>query len=134
MEDKIVVTEKKVLEHNEKAFKDTQQLLQSVKEDSLRKAANAAKESGERYVQALDNLHFEKGRVVWVELKVEDSFLSGMLMRWMYSRSAYDSKALHALGFSVSQIMFHKPNGYSPEEIQAIRMLYEKAVGGLTGQ
>ena len=49
-------------------------------------------------------------------------------MKWLYTESE-DGDRLHALGCSVEEIMFYKPSGYSDDEKQAIRKLYEAAFG-----
>lgn len=128
MENKLEISENKVLEYNEKAFKDTEQLFLGANKDDLDKMIKLSKENND-YKERINSLHFEKGRTIWLELKVEDSFLSGLLISWLYAKSKYDSGNLHALGCELRSIMYSKPSGYTPEEIAAITLLYNKAVG-----
>jgi hypothetical protein len=78
----------------------------------------------------LDMMHFDKGRTIWLELKIEDSFLSSLLYRWMFAKSKFDSGAgLHALGASIQSIMYQKPSGYPPEVKAAVSELYKNMFG-----
>ena len=129
MEKKIILSENKVLEHNEKSFNDTIQLFSRVKEDNIE---NTIRLTGENphYKDVLTSQFFDKGRTIWLELKVEDSYLSGLIMSWMYSKSNHDEKSgLQAFGCTLQSIMFSKPSGYSDQEKEAIRMLYDAAFG-----
>lgn len=129
MENKIFLSENKVLEHNEKAFKDTIQLFSNLNVDNIDKDIDRA-ENDTFFKDILPNMHFDKGRTIWLELKVEDSYLSGLIMTWMYSRSNHDNKSgLQALGCTLNSIMFSKPSGYSDQEKEAIKMLYDSAFG-----
>lgn len=128
MENQIIFSDKKVIEHNEKAFNDTLQLFSTVNAESVQKFIERCindKESS----NVLETTVFDKGRTLWVELEVEDSFLSGLLLSWLYSKSKHDNQNLNALGCSMKQIMFSKPSGYSDEEKSAIRQLYNSAFG-----
>ena len=129
MEKKIILSENKVLEHNEKAFKDTLQLFSNLNEDNIDKEIDRA-ENDPKFKEILPSIHFDKGRTIWLELKVEDSYLSGLILSWMYSKSTHDEKiGLQALGCTLQSIMFSKPSGYSDQEKEAIRMLYDAAFG-----
>jgi hypothetical protein len=129
MKKQIILSENKVLEHNEKAFKDTLQLFSNLNEDNIDKEISRA-ENDPKIKDILPNMHFDKGRTIWLELKVEDSYLSGLILSWMYSNSNYDEKSgLQALGCTLQSIMFSKPSGYSDQEKEAIRMLYDAAFG-----
>jgi len=129
MKKEIILSEKKVLEHNEKAFKDTLQLFSNLNEYNIEMDISRA-ENDPKYKEILHNMHYDKGRTIWLELKVEDSYLSGLIMKWMFSRSSHDEKnGLQALGCTLQTIMFSKPSGYSNEQKEAIRMLYNAAFG-----
>ena len=107
MGNQIILSDKKVIEHNEKAFNDTLQLFSTVNTESVQgfiERCKADKESS----NILKTSVFDKGRTLWVELEVEDSFLSGLLLSWLYSKSKQDNQNLHALGCSMKQIMFSK--------------------------
>jgi len=129
MEDKIFVSDNKILEHNEKAFYDTIQLFEKVNSDSIHHDVLLVKDNP-NMLSVLPSLYLDKGRTIWIELKVEDSYMSGMIMRWLFSKSNFDNRnGLHALGCSMQQIMYEKPSGYSQDEKQAILKLYEAAFG-----
>ena len=128
MEDKIIFSEKRVVEYNEKAFNDTVQLLSSVNKESLQNFIKRCKNDKESS-NVLETTVFDTGRPLWIELKVEDSFLSGLLFSWLFAKSKMDGQDLHALGCSMKQIMFSKPSGYSDEEKLAIQQLYNSAFG-----
>lgn len=129
MENRIILSENKVLEHNEKAFKDTLQLFSNLNEDDINKLIIKL-ENDSKFKDILPNMYIEKGKTIWLELKVEDSYLSGLIFSWMYSKSNYDNKnGLQALGCNLESIMFSKPSGYSDQEKEAIRMLYDAAFG-----
>ena len=128
MENQFIFSEKKVIRQNEKALNDTIQLFSTVNKESVSnfiERCNSDKVSA----QVLETTVFDKGRTLWIELKVEDSFLSGLLLSWLYSKSKQDNQELHALGCSMKQIMFSKPSGYSDEEKSAIQTLYNSAFG-----
>lgn len=129
MEKKIILSENKVLEHNEKAFKDTLQLFSNLNEYNIDKEIDRA-ENDPKFKDILPNMHFDKGRTIWLELKVEDSYLSGLILSWRYSKSTHDEKSgLQALGCTLQSIMFSKPSGYSDQEKEAIRALYDASFG-----
>ncbi len=128
MENQIIFSEKKVIEHSEKAFNDTIQLFSAVTKDSVQNFIDRC-ENDKESSNILETTVFDKGRTLWIELKVEDSFLSGLLLSWLYSKSKTDNQDLHALGCSMKQIMFSKPSGYSDEEKAAIQTLYNSAFG-----
>ena len=129
MEKKIILSENKVLEHNEKAYEDTLQLFSKVDKDGIDKEISRV-ENNQGYKEILPNMCFDKGRTIWLELKVEDSYLSGLILSWMFSTSNYDEKVgLQALGCRLQSIMYSKPSGYSDQEKEAIRMLYDAAFG-----
>jgi HD-GYP domain-containing protein (c-di-GMP phosphodiesterase class II) len=130
MDKKIYLSDNKVLEHNKKAFFDTVQLFSNVKEDNIDKEIEKI-ENNDEYKDTLSLLHFDKGRTIWVELKIEDSYLSSMIYAWMYSKSKFDETELHSLGCSIKTIMFSKPSGYSDDEKEAIKKLYEAAFGNV---
>ena len=92
MEKKIILSENKVLEHNEKAFKDTLQLFSNLNEDNIDKEIDRV-ENDPKFKDILPSMHFDKGRTIWLELKVEDSYLSGLILSWMYSKSTHDEKS-----------------------------------------
>lgn len=129
MKDKIILSDRKILEHNEKAFADTVQLFSKVKADSLHNDILLIEKQPD-VLDVLSSLYLDKGRTIWVELNVEDSYLSGLIMSWLFSKSEFDNKSgLHALGCSVQSIMYEKPSGYSDDEKMAIAKLYESAFG-----
>lgn len=126
---KIIISDKKVIEYNSKAMADTQQLLSAASSDNFYRTCDAHEKLGGDFDKALNSLCFDKGRVIWIQLEVEDSFLSSMLSDWLFTKSRHDDKPMHALGCSVKEIMFSKPNGYSDMEKQAIKKLYDSAFG-----
>ena len=128
MENQIIFSDKKVIGYNEKAFNDTIQLFSTVNQESIQNFIERCKADKESS-NILELSVFDKGRTLWVELEVEDSFLSGLLLSWLYSKSKQDNQNLHALGCSMKQIMFSKPSGYSDEEKYAIQQLYNSAFG-----
>ena len=111
-----------------KAFNDTLQLFSTVNTESVQGFIERCKNDKDS-AKVLETIVFDKGRTLWVELEVEDSFLAGLLLTWLYTKSEYDNQNLNALGCSMKQIMFSKPNGYSDEEKSAIRQLYHSAFG-----
>ena len=118
MENKIKISENKILEHNEKALSDTEQLIDTLVQFNDKDAV------------VDERLYFDKGRTIWLEMKVEDSFLSQHILSWMFSKSKCDgSEGLQAFGCSLKSIMFSKPSGYSEDEKYAIKKLYEAAFG-----
>lgn len=129
MDNKIILSENKILEHNEKCFKDTLQLFSNLNEDNIDKEIHRC-ENNPKLKEILPSMYLDKGRTIWVELKVEDSYLSGLILSWMYSKSNHDEKSgLQALGCSLKSIMFSKPSGYSDDVKYAIQKLYESAFG-----
>ncbi len=129
MENKLFLSEEKVLEHNEKCFKDTMQLFENVNKDAIE---NLIKRIGNdpEFKSMCSNVHFYKGRTIWLELKVEDSYLSGLISSWMYSESNHDGKSgLQALGCTLQSILFSKPIGYTDDVKQAIKKLHDDAFG-----
>lgn len=129
MENKIILSENKILEHNEHAFKDTVQLFSKLNKDNIDKEIIRFK-NDPYFKDILPNIHFDKGRTIWLELKVEDSYLSGLIYSWMCSKSNYNEEiGLQALGCKLESIMFVKPTGYSDQEKEAIKMLYNAAFG-----
>lgn len=130
MDKKIYLSDNKILEHDKKSFFDTVQLFSNVKEDNIDKEIERI-ENNDEYKDNLSLLHFDKGRTIWVELNIEDSYLSSMIYAWMYSKSKFDETELHSLGCSIKTIMFSKPSGYSDDEKEAIKKLYEAAFGNV---
>lgn len=131
---KIIISDKKILEYNGKAMADTQQLLAGSTPENFYKTCEAHKQLGKEYEKALNSLCYDKGRIIWVQLKVEDSFLSGMLSDWLFTKSIIDGQPMHALGCSIQEIMFQKPTGYTDMEKQAIKSLYENAFGAINNE
>lgn len=82
--EKIILSENKVLEHNEKAFNDTLQLFSNLKKDNIDIEIERV-ENDPKFKDILPNMYFDKGRTIWLELNVEDSYLSGLILSWMYS-------------------------------------------------
>jgi hypothetical protein len=129
MENKVVISENKILEHNEKCFSDTQQLFSNLNENNINKTIERI-ENDDSYKNILPNMYFDKGRTIWLELKVEDSLLSGLIYNWMFSSSNFDNTSgLQAFGCKLESIMYSKPSGYSVNEKYAIKQLYEAAFG-----
>ena len=127
MSDKFEISEKKVLEHNEKARQDTLTLFSMMKDGDVQNVINTL-EKEPFHKDLLSMCYLDKGRTIWLELKVEDSFLSGLIYSCMFSKSKHEGESgLHALGCSIKQIMYSKPSGYSEDEKQAIKKLYEAA-------
>jgi len=109
MENKIFLSESKILEHNEKAFKDTKQLLSKIKEDDIVRDIELCNINKD-YIDIQPNMHFDKGRTIWLELEVNDSYLSGNVLSWMYSKSDFDNTdGLNVFGCKLNSIMFSKP-------------------------
>lgn len=125
---KVVLTVDKVLEFNEKANADTLQLLSKLTKENTEKFLERV-EGDMDNSGIYDSCYFDKGRTLWLELRVEDSLLSGLLYNWLFQASKTDAKPLHALGCSLQQIMFQKPSGYSDDVKSAIKNLYEAAFG-----
>jgi hypothetical protein len=131
---KIVLSDDKVLEDNEKARLDTEQLLSEYRTaeglqnmwDRLTNMEDP--EEIKRAKEAFSSMAFNKGRKLWIEVTVEDSYISGVLYSWLFVKSKFDKKPLHALGCSVDSIHF-SPVGFTDEEKRALEILYKKACG-----
>ena len=129
MNKQIILSPEKILEHNEKAFNDTIQLISKIEKTSIDKEIKLV-ENDPKIKEIIPNMFFDKGRTIWLELKVEDSYLSGLIMSWLYSKSEHDGGSdLHALGCSLKSVMFSKPSGFTDSEKDAIKSLYESAFG-----
>ena len=128
MEKKVELTANKILEFNEKANADTLQLLSKLTQEDFVTFAERIEQDAD-HKDIYESLCFDKGRTVWLELRVEDSYLSGLLYSWLFTKSNHDQSPLHALGCSVQQIMFQKPSGYADDVKCAIKSLYEAAFG-----
>lgn len=122
---KLELSENKVLEENEKAQKDTQQLLSSL--GDVQGVIELIREN-EQAKGAFNSMHLSKGKKIWLELEVEDSWMSGMILSWLYQSSEHDGQPLHALGCSIKTIYFQKP-GFSDTERGAIQQLYKTVFG-----
>ena len=120
----------KKLEFNEECFTDTLQLLKTVENSAKHKEYIKRLEENPEEYKYVENLHFSKGRTIWLELEIEDSYLSSSLFSWMYTKSDYSNlNGLKVFGCKLQSIMFNKPSDYTEEEKSAIKVLYEKVVG-----
>lgn len=122
------INDKKILEYDEKSYLDMNQIIKDYNEESFNK-------DFERYnndpteIKHVGLLYPDKGKKLWLEIEVEDSYSASMLYSWLFRKSEHDNNNLRIFGSKLNSINFEKPSGYTPEEKHAIRELYIKVIG-----
>jgi len=119
----------RLIEYNKKAIADNKQILEEISLDNLIKDIDVYNSSSKEGKEHLSNIYFEKGKKLYLEVQVNDSYTSSALMAWLYNKSKYDNNNLSILGCNLLSIGFEKPSGYTAEEKHAVKMLYEKMFG-----
>lgn len=127
---KLEIGDGKILEYYEKGFSDTKQIFETINTDNYMNLINNYSKFSKEDLNRLSLTYPKKDNKLWLELKIEDSYLASNLYSWMYSNSKHDnSSGLSVFGCSLQSIMFQKPTGYTDEEKYAVKMLYEKMFG-----
>ena len=126
--DSVALSKLKILEYNRKAHLDTTQLLTFAGRINCIESINAIKrrleENNENLiVKSLGSMVFEKGRTIYLELEVVDSYMSQALYRWLFNPSREDRKPLEALGCILKEIRFADPTCPDEEDIKFVRNL-----------
>lgn len=131
MNNKIKISENKELEFDEKSYKDLNQLISNYNEDSIINELDRYNKMSEENdsLNHLGLIYPDKGRKLWLEVQVEDSYSASMLYAWLYNISKYDNKSLRIFGSTLNSIHFEIPNGFTTEEKNAIRLLHKKITG-----
>ena len=129
MNEQIILTDKKVLEFNERAYQDTLQLLESAKNPFNYEELKARLDLlGESYENSLCMTHLDKGRTCWLQITVKDSYMSRLIYAWMFSKSNQSGQSgLQAFGCSLDALHYEKPSGFTEEQKDLIKKLYEAA-------
>jgi hypothetical protein len=120
----------KVIEFNEKAFTDTRQIIDKVNKDRFITFVNNCHKLDKNSLDAMSRTFPEKGQKLYLEVKVEDTYMASVIYDWMYSESKLDkSKGLLFFGLNLDAIHFSMPSGYTEEEKYVIKRLYHKVFG-----
>lgn len=116
----------KTLQHDEKSFSDTNQLVKDL--ESFSEFYERMKDDlSEKTLGLVSNIFIKKGSIIHLELIVEDSFLSNMLYKWMYNDSNYDGKSgLRAFGCTLRKIEYTKDEDYEKDVKLLVKKLYDK--------
>jgi hypothetical protein len=128
MKNKFKINNKKILEFDEKSYSDMNQIIKKYNEDSFNK-------DFERYnkdkteIEHVKILYPDKGKKLWLEIDVEDSYSASMLYSWLFDNSKFDNSELRIFGSKLRSISYEKPSGYTREEKNAIIDLYKKIIG-----
>lgn len=125
----IKLTEEKVLTYNEKSYADTKLVLEGISEDHFNRLHENCKNYDRKSLDSLSMSFHKKGLDLWLHVKVEDSFAASSIYRWIFGKSDVDGGANHVLGLSLHEVMYSKPSGYTEQEKEAIKRLYELAFG-----
>ena len=129
---KLYIKKDKILEYNEKSHKDTEQLFSKLHlgEENFNALIEKYSTFSNEDLNSISNVYPNKGNTLWLEVNVEDSYNANALFSWLYSNSNFDNtNGLLVFGCRLKSIMFHKPSGYSQEEKEAVKMLYQKMFG-----
>ena len=127
---KIEITKDIILEFDEKSFSDINQIIKNYNEDSFKQEIEKYSSYNKEDLERSSMIYFKKGKKLWLELDIEDSYTSSMLMSWLYSKSKFDdTNGLRIFGSKLNTIFFEKPSGYSDDEKNAIKTLYNKMIG-----
>jgi hypothetical protein len=127
---KLYIQEGRILEYNEKAHKDTEQLLSEFTEDRFNKCIDNYSINSKEELERIGMIFPFKGNKLWLEVDVEDSYSASALYSWLLSRSNHDNTSgLLVFGCRLNLISWEKPSGYTEEEKNAVRTLYEKMFG-----
>lgn len=127
---KLYIQENRILEYNEKAHKDTEQLLSEIGEEKFNNSIESYSKNTKEELERIGMTYPFKGKKLWLEVDVEDSYCAGALYGWLLSKSNYDNTSgLLVFGCSLNSISWEKPSGYTEEEKYAVRTLYEKMFG-----
>lgn len=128
MNEQVILEEGKVLEYNERAYQDTLQLLERVKPFNPEEEKQRIELLGSNPKEALKMVHMYKGNTYWLEITVQDSYMSSLIYAWMFNKSNNSQgRGLHAFGCSLDAIHYQKPSGFTEEQKDLIRKLYEAA-------
>jgi hypothetical protein len=120
----------KFIEFNEKAFADTKQIIDNVNTDRFNNFIKNCHKLDKNSLDAMSRSFPEKGKKLYLEVIVEDSYMGSVLYDWMYSESNFDkSKGLLFFGLNLDAIHFSMPSGYTEEEKYIIKRLYHKIFG-----
>lgn len=134
MSKQIKLGEVKVLEIDPITLEDTKyffdKFLNGYTEEGLGILEKRINES-ERDRDLLETQFYNKGKRLWLEIDVVDSYASSGLISWLFSQSAANGNksGLRLFGCTLNSISWEKPSDYTPEEKEAIKRLYEKVIG-----
>lgn len=124
----VFIEEGKVLKHDEKSILDTLQVVQNVNSDSINKAIERCSDLTQDILKSTSSIFPSKGKVLYLEVVVEDSLLASLLYEWLYVKSKFDNNNLHVFGCTLNSIYFNKP-GFTDEERNLIKQLNNKVNG-----
>jgi hypothetical protein len=130
IEKKVTISEDKIIEYNEKAFADTRQLFESISEERLEKFMDNCNQLPDNDLSFMKSAFPSKGKRLYLEVVVEDTYLGSKVFDWLYSKSNFDnSNGLSVFGLKLDAIHHSMPNGYTEEEKYLIKELYKKVIG-----
>lgn len=129
MKKTIELTEDKILEFSQKSYSDTLNIAEELSEDGFNNICERFKNIGQDDKNLLATSYFNKGRKLYLEITVQDTYASGALFAWLFGKSEFDNRQNHFIGCSLSRIHFSMPSGYSDSVKDAIIKLYEDAIG-----
>lgn len=125
----IKLSEEKVLTYSEKSYADTKRVLEDISLEHFLQLHENCKNYDQESLDRISISFPKVGSDLWLHVKVEDSFAAGAIYRWLFGKSYIDDKPNHVFGLSLHEIMYSKPSGYTEEEKEAIKRLYELAFG-----
>lgn len=114
----------KVLEVNKKAIEDSINFFKELSEKSVNESLKNLSRLNHNELDYASINFFSKGKKLWLEVTVEDSYMSHFLFKWIY-----DQDRPYLMGCSIDSIHFSMPSEFTEDEKMAIRELYKRVIG-----
>lgn len=114
----------KVLEVNKKAIEDSINFFEGVSEAGVKESLENLSKINQEDLDNMSMIYFTRGKKLWLEVTVEDSYMSSLLFKWLHNQSRP-----HLMGCSLDSIHFSMPSEFTEEEKRAIRELYKRVIG-----
>lgn len=120
----------KILKFNPKAMQDTMDLFKK-SVTSVEDYNEILKKLGENpdFAEAYAMGTYREGKTLWLEVKVTDSFMAGMLHAWMFGKSEFDGSRIEAMGCTLDTLYFSRPTDFTEEERKMMVHLLKKITG-----
>lgn len=106
---------------SKQALEDTKLLFIKFSQEEIDKSI--ALRSNKDYAESLANLSFDKGRKLFLEVEITDTFMSQMIMTQMYSKSTDGTNGMHSMGMKINTIHFDFTSlaGFTENETQLLK-------------